>query len=29
MVAKEGPYQGKIITAMMPGAKRLAQWGLL
>ncbi|NEC87904.1 polymorphic toxin-type HINT domain-containing protein, partial [Streptomyces sp. SID12501] len=29
MVAKEGPYQGKIITAMVPGAKNMAKWGLL
>ena len=29
MVAKEGPYQGKVITAMKPGPKNLAKWGLL
>jgi hypothetical protein len=29
IVAKEGPYQGKIITAMVPNAKKLAEWGML
>ncbi|MGW3644579.1 hypothetical protein [Streptomyces sp. NPDC000878] len=29
MVAKEGNCQGKIITAMVPGGKNMAKWGLL
>lgn len=26
---KEGQYQGKIITAMVPGAKKPTEWGML
>ncbi len=28
-VAKEGKYQGKILSAMVPPAKNLLKWGLL
>ena len=27
-VAKEGPYQGRVISAVVPDAKQVAQWGL-
>ncbi|MEV6593563.1 polymorphic toxin-type HINT domain-containing protein [Streptomyces acidicola] len=27
-VAKEGPYQGKILSSMVPGAKNMTKWGL-
>ncbi|MFF7644197.1 hypothetical protein [Streptomyces canus] len=27
-VAEEGPYQGKILSSMVPGAKKMTKWGL-
>ena len=27
-VAKEGPYQGRILSAIVPDASQVAQWGL-
>ena len=27
-VAKEGPYQGRVISAVVPDADQIAQWGL-
>ncbi|MFF3325201.1 Hint domain-containing protein [Streptomyces sp. NPDC002889] len=27
-VAKEGPYQGKVLSAMVPGAQNMTKWGL-
>jgi hypothetical protein len=27
-VAKEGPYQGKVLSAVVPDAGQVAQWGL-
>ncbi len=27
-VAKEGPYQGRVIPAVVPDASQMAQWGL-
>ncbi len=27
-VAKEGPYQGRVISAVVPDANQVAQWGL-
>jgi len=27
-VAKEGPYQGRVLSAVVPDAGQVAQWGL-
>jgi hypothetical protein len=27
-VAKEGPYQGKVLSAVVPDAGQITQWGL-
>jgi hypothetical protein len=27
-VAKEGPYQGRVLSAVAPNAARMGQWGL-
>ena len=27
-VAKDGPYQGVVVSAIVPDANQLAQWGL-
>jgi YD repeat-containing protein len=27
-VAKEGPYQGRVLSAVVPDARQMAQWGL-
>jgi hypothetical protein len=27
-VAREGPYQGRILTAVLPDANQIAMWGL-
>lgn len=27
-VAKEGPYQGRVLSAIVPDATQMAQWGL-
>jgi hypothetical protein len=27
-VAKEGPYQGRVLSAVVPDAGQMAQWGL-
>lgn len=27
-VAKDGPYQGRVLSAIVPDASQIAQWGL-
>lgn len=28
-VAKEGPYQGRVLSSVVPDANQMSQWGLL